>query len=82
MTALCHGLETQSNLDLLSSSRQREIHHAAYEAQKRVEDGRDVIVGVNMPMLLDFVFHRDQSLSELVPRLVDRGRRGIAAVTP
>jgi len=41
-----------------------------------------VVVGVNMPMLLDFVFNRDTSLPELVPRLVDRGRGGIEVTTP
>jgi len=41
-----------------------------------------VIVGVNMPMLLDFVFNRDKSMTELVPRLLERGRGGIEAMEP
>jgi mannose/fructose-specific phosphotransferase system component IIA len=32
---------------------------------------------VNLPILLDFVFHRDMPLDELVPRLVGKGRDGI-----
>jgi mannose/fructose-specific phosphotransferase system component IIA len=40
---------------------------------------RAVISGVNLPMLLDFVFNRQLSLDELVARLVDRGRSAIQA---
>jgi mannose/fructose-specific phosphotransferase system component IIA len=42
---------------------------------------RAVVCGVNLPMLLDFVFHRDLPLDELVERLVDKGRDAIR-VTP
>lgn len=38
---------------------------------------RAVIFGANLPLLLDFVFHRDLPLSELVPRLLAKGRAGI-----
>lgn len=33
-----------------------------------------VLSGVNLPMLLDFVFHRDLPLERLVERLVEKGR--------
>jgi mannose/fructose-specific phosphotransferase system component IIA len=36
-----------------------------------------VVSGVNLPILIDFVFHRELSLPELVDRLVTRGRGGI-----
>jgi mannose/fructose-specific phosphotransferase system component IIA len=43
----------------------------------RDRNTRAVVCGVNLPILLDFVFHRDMPLEELVPRLVDKGRDGI-----
>lgn len=43
-------------------------------------DGRMVVSGVNLPLLLDFVFHRDLPLDELVPRLVAKGRDGIRSL--
>jgi len=36
-----------------------------------------LISGVNLAILLDFVFHRDLPLPELVERLVEKGRGGI-----
>ena len=36
-----------------------------------------IVTGVNLPVLLDFVFHRELPLSELVERLVEKGRAGI-----
>jgi len=36
-----------------------------------------VIFGVNLPVLLDFVFHRQLPLDELVPRLLEKGRGGL-----
>lgn len=38
---------------------------------------RAVVCGVNLPLLLDFVFHRTMSLEELVPRLVAKGRESV-----
>jgi mannose/fructose-specific phosphotransferase system component IIA len=36
-----------------------------------------IVTGVNLPLLLDFVFHREMPLAELVERLVEKGRGGI-----
>lgn len=46
--------------------------------------GRQVAVvsGANLPMLLDFVFHRRMALEALVERLVRKGRDGIAGNAP
>ena len=38
---------------------------------------RVVVTGVNLPMLLDFVFQRDHPIDELVDRLVAKGRDAI-----
>jgi mannose/fructose-specific phosphotransferase system component IIA len=37
-----------------------------------------VISGVNLPVLLDFVLHRDMPSAELIPRLLAKGRASIA----
>jgi mannose/fructose-specific phosphotransferase system component IIA len=44
-------------------------------ARARRETG--IVCGVNLPILLDFVFHREMPLPELVARLVEKGRGGI-----
>ena len=39
---------------------------------------RVVVSGVNLPMLLDFVFSRELPLDELVQRLIEQGRNAIS----
>lgn len=43
-----------------------------------------VITGVSLPILIDFLFHRDLALPELTERLVEKGRQNISAaeITP
>ena len=48
---------------------------AAYSCRNTTE--RIVVSGVNLPMLLEFIFHRDLPLNELAEMLVDTGREAI-----
>jgi mannose/fructose-specific phosphotransferase system component IIA len=40
-----------------------------------------VITGINLPLLIDFVFQRHRPVPEIVDRLVERGRAGIGIFT-
>jgi len=45
------------------------------------EGGKEAVIsGVNLPILLDFVFNRDLPLGELVSRLVEKGRGSIHGI--
>ncbi len=56
----------------------------ALSAQLTCRDNgqRAVVFGMNLPMLLEFVFHRELSLSELIPRLLTKGKQGVKAADP
>lgn len=48
----------------------------------RQPENRRILFGVNLPMLLDFVFHRTLPLDELTQRLIAKGREAIVALEP
>ncbi len=72
---LADGAPTILFADLLSGS----CGMAAMVAA-RDTDRRRVVCGVNLPILLDFLFHRDMPMEELVDRLVAKGRDGIRSL--
>ena len=63
--------------DLFTGSCALTARKACFESGQRV-----VVFGTNLPMLLDFVFHRGLTLDELVPRLVSRGREAVQSAPP
>ncbi len=48
---------------------------SALAASRR--DGTAVVYGANLPMLLDFILHRELPTEDLLTRLVETGRQGI-----
>ena len=46
----------------------------------RDQERRAAVFGVNLPILLDFLFHRGEPLDELVPRLLRKGRESIRSL--
>ena len=55
---------------------------AAAFASCRDSHDRRVVCGVNLPILLDFVFNRHLPPDELVSRLVEKGRESIKPLAP
>ena len=50
---------------------------AATLARKESEGRVSVVTGVNLAMLIDFVFHRELSLADATARIAESGRKAI-----
>ena len=48
----------------------------------RDPENRQIVFGANLPILLDFVFHRDLPMNVLVERLLEKGRAAIRTLEP
>lgn len=64
-------------VDLASGS----CAHAALRLQRDFSS-MAVVTGVNLPMLLDFVFHRDMDLAALTDRMVSKAHEGTTSFPP
>ena len=56
--------------------------HLAAATVAREDPNMVVLTGVNLPMVLDFVFHRRLGGDELVNRLTEKGREAIHGYRP
>ena len=50
---------------------------AATLARKEAQGRVSVVTGVNLAMLIDFVFHREMSLADATARIAESGRKAI-----